>query len=218
MYMGGFTMGKIITEGKAGRLVKYDTLTTNITFRANKRQTGVAIKTALDDCGGFLAYLKENGVDTGVFEAGSNSAEHSGYQSRDDVDAKRSLTARTGYDLKFVNYIMRAIEQNGYEADVSFSPGIRDIEEIKNELYTEAALRSKEKAEKMAEAMGMNVFSLKKMSEADTYGFHDDGDLCSVYSEAPELGSEPPIDKSYSELDSQQTLIEVRVEGEWKVE
>ena len=156
-------MGTITTEGKASRLVQYDRLNTVVTFHSRSRLTGKTIKTALEDCEKFLHTISDMGIDLDSLEAGANNTNRDMYGDDNEVETDREVVLRSGYDLNLMNVIMHIVEQNGFDADVDFSPELSGVETIKTELYAEAARDSKEKADRIARSINMEITSLDKL-------------------------------------------------------
>ena len=210
-------MGTITTEGKASRLVQFDRLNTVVTFHSRSRLTGKTIKTALEDCEKFLHTMSDMGIDLDSLEAGANNTNRDTYGDDNEVETDREVVLRSGYDLNLMNVIMHIVEQNGFDADVDFSPELSGVETIKTELYAEAARDSKEKADRIARSINMEITGLDKLETDSCFGFIPD-----EYLSGGEKGNICPdqLDRfsAYSRLSSQQTRVEVTVKGIWKTE
>ena len=210
-------MGTITTEGKASRLVQFDRLNTVVTFHSRSRLTGKTIKTALEDCEKFLHTISDMGIDLDSLEAGANNTNRDTYGDDNEVETDREVVLRSGYDLNLMNVIMHIVEQNGFDADVDFSPELSGVETIKTELYAEAARDSKEKADRIARSINMEITGLDKLETDSCFGFIPD-----EYLSGGVKGNMCPdqLDRfsAYSKLSSQQTRVEVTVKGIWKTE
>ena len=209
-------MGTITTEGRATRLVKYDRLNTTVTFHSRSRLTSKTIKTALEDCEKFLHTMSEMGVDLNSFEAGANNTSRDTYDDSNEAQTERTVVLRSGYDLNLINVIMHIVEKNGFDVDIDFNPEFSNEETIKTELYEEATRESKEKADRIARSVNMEITGLDKLETDSCYGFSRE------YHKGGEVGDIclDPLDRfsAYSKLSSQQAEVEVTVKGVWKTE
>lgn len=210
-------MGTITTEGRSSRLVKYDRLKMTINFCTRNRSTSKSIKTAMDDCEKFLNIMADMGVKLGAFEAGVNSTVRGPYDEKSEMRTDREVVLRSQYDLNLVNVILHIIEKNDFDANVDFDPEISNENEIKGELYQEAAMTSKKEAEMIANSINMTIVGLDKLETDNARNYYSDsldtdGSVGDIYVDDLECGA------AYAKLSSQQMEIKVTVRGIWKTE
>lgn len=217
-------MGKIVTLGKAARLVPYDCLTTTVTFRSSASRTDAALRTVLKESEQFLTLLKDTGIELSGIEAGKNSVWESRTREETCIYASRDVTFRTAYDPGFVDNITRMIADGGFDATLDFSSEVTGIQKVKNELYEDAAQTAKVSAEGVATAMGMKIISLEriKTEDADRYNRNVFGDRESTFDDGMDvpmsLAKSVSVEGGYSELSAPKTKVEVVVYAEWNVE
>lgn len=217
-------MGKIVTLGKATRLVPYDCLTTTVKFQSSAPRTDAALRTVLKESEQFLTQLKDAGMDLSTLEAGSNTVWEARSEEEKRVYANRGIVFRTAYDPGFVDRLSRMIAENGYEAALDFSSEISNMRAIKNELFGTAAMNAKSSAEQVASAMGLKVVSLEriKTEESDRYRRNAFEDIEDIFSDgighSRNLSKAVTVEGGYSELSAPKTEVEVVVYAEWNVE
>lgn len=211
-------MGKIITKGYARRKVDYDTMNISIKFSSRESQSRDAVRKVTEESELFLSKFKAGGVDISQIMAGNCSIDKNRYDDHKYTCAGKSMSLEVPYDLAFLDCIMKLVEKDSLNADVSVECSYSSREEIRSKLLEEAAENAKKKAELMARATGTKIAGIEriKMERYDDYIFDDDeedrsGNACGInLSEA--LGCERGL---YTELKTETATEFAEVYIEW---
>lgn len=213
-------MGKVVTMGKATRLVPYDTLVTTVVFHSEKTNTQDAIRQVLHDSEQFLDILETSGFSLQMSEARDNKISKQKYGDEKLVEATRQVVFRTKYDLSFVDQITRLIGEYGFEADLDFSSSVSNIKTIKDELVGEAVSNAMTTAEAMVKVMGMTISGLERMKiENSGSRYYDEfDDLFWDYEGPKTLSKGISVEGGYEKLSPPKTTVKVEVFTEWNID
>ena len=147
-------MGKITVIGHAEREVSYDQVTVTISFKANEKNSTRASETVIKQCEDFLSALKKKGIAVNQIHLDEDSIEGT-------IVATRSIKMDIPYNMDFMNYLLKLIQERGSDIVYRTSYRLSDEKKIHDELMQEAMRDSKARAESLAEALGQRVIGLK---------------------------------------------------------
>ena len=158
-------MGKITVAGKAEREVQYDAIELEISFNVQGNTTGEALSKVMEQSERFLSFAASLGIDTKQIHIGDNSINQRYNDEKLFVRAKREMTIRLGFDMKFVNWLMDEISEQGFDVDLDVDYKLKDSQLLHTELLKEAIEDSRKKASIIAEAVGQSIVGIDSVAQ-----------------------------------------------------
>ena len=158
-------MGKITVAGKAEREVQYDAIELEISFYVQGNTTGETLSKVMEQSERFLSFAASLGIDTKQIHIGDNSINQRYNDEKLFVRAKREMTIRLGFDMKFVNWLMDEISEQGFDVDLDVDYKLKDSQLLHTELLKEAIEDSRKKASIIAEAVGQSIVGIDSVAQ-----------------------------------------------------
>lgn len=149
--------GKIYIKGIASEKYTCDRVRLEIKFYCHNVTGAKASETVLSQCERFLECLSKAGVDIKQVELDGDRIGQASYRDDEKITASRTISFDTEANAEINNYILRLIQENHLEAEVSTSYYLSNENELRKLLRTRAIADSKENADLLAAAAGKRV-------------------------------------------------------------
>ncbi|MCR4657664.1 MAG: SIMPL domain-containing protein [Lachnospiraceae bacterium] len=167
-------MGQIEVKGKAEKTVVYDLINVGITFHSREETPKEASEKVMRDCENFLSSFAKMGYDMNSVRLEKDYvSENTYYDNYDDSSkysylATRKVNIIMKYDMKLVNNIHSLLNYLSLKAEVSTNYEFSDNIRVGDELMQEALQNARQKAEKMAAAIGEEITGLISADQKST--------------------------------------------------
>lgn len=143
-------------------------------------------------CEKFLQRLEEAGIDITMIRLQDDSVDQPSYRDEDHVKATRTLKFDSDAYADINNFILKVIQEEHIDADISTDYYLSNEGEIRKQLRAEALKDSRENAELLADAAGKTIVGIDtidmshhhiRVSLAKSVTIEDDADcLYSIFS------------------------------------
>lgn len=163
-------MGKLMIEGKAAKEYAYDLMTVSITFWATEGSSSAALKRVMQQSEEFLSILDEAGLKIEEIHIGKDNTEKKSYDRKFEVEAKRELKICIPFNMDFVNFIRKTVQEHAFDADITTTYKFSNVEEIHEELIKLALEDSRTKAAYIADSMKQKVIGIDEMKVGNFKG------------------------------------------------
>ncbi len=189
-------MGQIEVKGKAEKTVVYDLINVGITFHSREETSKEASEKVMRDCENFLSYFAKMGYDMNSVRLEKDYvSENTYYDDYDDSSkysylATRKVNIIMKYDMKLVNNIHSLLNYLSLKAEVSTNYEFSDNIRVGDELMQEALQNARQKAEKMAAAIGEEITGLISADQKSTDNSAYIGDILCLAESASFLMSD----------------------------
>lgn len=149
--------GKVYVKGKAAGTYTCDKVTIRIEFYCSDTSTAKASEAVMAQCEKFLQKLKEAGVDIALIRLHDDRISQPSYRGEDRVKATRTLKFDSDAHADINNFILKVIQDEHIDADISTDYSLSNENEIRRQLRAEALTDSRENAELLAKAAGKTI-------------------------------------------------------------
>lgn len=215
-------MGKLRVKGTALKYVDADKVDYTIEFVVKRKQQNDAIEILTKQVELFLSKLKEIGIEPKDISLTKDSISNSDWTNKDSgIQATRTLTITTPFDVRINNYILKLIKDNSLDARISVDYSLYNYSKIAKELLSEATNNAKIKADAIASSQGMKVVGIETLADdnyTDKYHDHDD-ERADILGFGGFVGDVLLDDDSMSaKLGSKRILVSERVNVEFQIE
>lgn len=185
-----------------------------INFLASGNVTFDVSDKTLKDCETFLTEIEKIGIKPSSFSLDNDEVTGDTYRDDSDYESERCIKLEIPFDMVIINSIHELLNTNKYNAEFEIDQKLSNEKKIRMELINEAVLDSKEKAEKLAKTLGMNVKGIESMATEESYDnyFYMEQEQCRGMMMSKNLS------KKSNELKSKDTMIHERVEVKWILE
>ena len=149
--------GKIYIKGTASEKYTCDRVRLEIKFYCSGLSGAKASESVLSQCEHFLECLSNAGMDIKQIELDGDRISQATYRDNDKVTASRTIAFDTEANAEINNFILKLIQENHLEAEVSTSYYLSKENEFRKQLRAQAIADSKENADLLAAAAGKRV-------------------------------------------------------------
>ena len=167
-----------------------------------------------DECERFLESVEKIGISANSIRLTNDDVEEPRYSDDGELMAERSIEIKNAFDMKFINVIRELLEDGKYEYEIDTEFLVSDEETIHLELSKEALAKSKNEAEQLASALGLQVKGVKYMEEPN-WG---NDFMCCECERSSGYGSAPSRHKKSDLLLANTKKISVDIKIQWKIE
>lgn len=184
--------GKVYVKGKAAGKYTCDMVAIKITFYSSSVSASKASEAVMIQCEKFLQRLEEAGIDITMIRLQDDSVDQPSYRDEDHVKATRTLKFDSDAHADINNFILKVIQEEHIDADISTDYYLSNEGEIRKQLRAEALKDSRENAELLADAAGKTIVGIDtidmshhhiRVSLAKSVTIEDDADcLYSIFS------------------------------------
>ena len=209
-------MGVFEIHGNAKRTVNYDVAVIGIDFVATEKTSFAASSKVMEYCEDFLGELEKIGIEPSCFTMKEDSVESDDYSDDDRVEATRSIQVKIPFKMETINTIRDILDTEKYDFNFDLSYELTNEDEIRDELLKEALLDSKQKAQLLAESLGMEVKGIESVETYSRSRGYGGMDWCERES-APLRCAAPKRSKSNS-LKAKEELMTESIEVKWNIE
>ena len=201
-------------RGKAEREVECDLMVISINFRSKGKNASDCSKKVMDECERFLESVEKIGISANSIRLTNDDVEEPRYSDDGELMAERSIEIKNAFDMKFINVIRELLEDGKYEYEIDTEFVVSDEESIHLELSKDALAKSKNEAEQLASALGLQVKGVKYMEEPN-WG---NDFMCCECERGAGYGSAPSRHKKSDLLLANTKKISVDMKIQWKIE
>ena len=156
--------GKVFVQGQAVRNYPCDQVEFTIEFRSKNTSAAKASSQVTEQCELFLQRMHESGVDISEIVLKNDKISANSYSEDDLVKASRELQFVSKADVVANNLILRFIQEEHLDANLSTDYSISNEDEIRRMLRAEAVADSKANAELLAAADGRRIAGIDSIN------------------------------------------------------
>ena len=149
--------GKIYTKGTATESYTCDQVTFQIEFYCSSVTGSKASETVMNQCERFLERLSNAGVDIQQIQLDKDHIRQPSYRDNEKITASRTLKFSAEAKAEINNYILKLIQEEHLDADISTSYSLSNENDLRKQLRMRAIADSKETADMLAVAAGKHV-------------------------------------------------------------
>lgn len=151
------TAGRVYVKGRSVGKYTCDRVSITVTLYCDSHSASKASETMMAQCETFLMRLEEFGIDISLVHLDKDNVEHSTHRDKDRITASRKLKFDSEANATLNNLLIRIIQDEHLDADVSTNFYLSNENELRKGLREAAIADSKENAELLARATGKTI-------------------------------------------------------------
>lgn len=217
-WKGEIMMGVFEIHGNAKRTVHYDVAVIGIDFVASEKTSYGASSKVMEYCENFLCKLEKMGIDPSHFTLQEDTVSDNRYSDDDRVEATRSIRIKIPFKMDTINAIRDILDNEKCDVHFELDFDLSNEDEIKDELLKEALLDSRQKAEMLADSLGMKVIGIESV---ETYSRNRNyGDMTWMHCEQERCIVSSGVLKrpKSNELKAKEEILSESIEVKWIIE
>lgn len=152
--------GKIYIKGTASEQYTCDRVRLEIKFYCSGLSGAKASESVMAQCERFLEHLSNTGMDIKQIQLENDRISQASYRDDEKVTASRTLKFDTVATAEMNNFILKLIQKEHLDAEVSTSYYLSNENELRKQLRVRAITDSKENADLLAAVAGKRVIGV----------------------------------------------------------
>ena len=170
-------MGTLEVRGEASRTVDYDIMKLELDFHERDDMATEASRRVMRESEDFLETLKKSGFDISKIQLAKDSVgrtvDYRNNAEKDYYRADRVYEIDTKINIKMINDLKAIIHSGNAQVGFHVDFKLSNVDEIRQELLTEALKDAKRQAEAMAQAIDQQVVGLISADKNAPKAEHD---------------------------------------------
>ena len=158
-------MAIIELRGKTETEAECDLMEISVCFEAKAENPYDCSVKVMEECERFLSEIEKSGVALNTIIIDRDNIDVPSYREEKDYLAQRSIIIRKQFDMDFLNFIKKVLQDGKYIYDFDVDFEVSDEEKYRFDMIQTVLTESQKEAEKIAESLGLKLIGLKGIEQ-----------------------------------------------------